>query len=129
LAFRIATQTDYPSYGYWINNGSTTLLEEWDGAHSHNHQMFGSVVEYFYKYLAGIQSPMEGNTAQGYDEIYVRPYVPEKLQFVNASVETVKGKVSSNWKKEEEAFIHEISIPANATATIALPLFGSGAQT
>ncbi len=122
LAYRVATQTTYPGYGYWINNGSTTLLEEWSGENSHNHQMFGSVTEYFYKFLAGIQSPMEGNTTQGYKNILIKPYVPEKLKFVKASLETVLGTVSSNWERRDGAFLHEVKIPANATATIALPL-------
>jgi alpha-L-rhamnosidase len=129
LAYRVATQTTYPSFGYWIKNGSTTLLEEWSGANSHNHQMFGSITEYFYKYLAGIQSPMEGNTSGGYKHIYIEPHVPEKLEFVNATLETVAGRVSSSWKKEADAFIHNVSIPANTSGTIALPILGPGAVT
>lgn len=123
LAFKVATQTTYPSYGHWINNGSTTLLEEWSGENSHNHQMFGSVVEYFYKYLAGIQSPMEVNASKGYKNIYIEPHVPEDLNFVNASLETVAGMITSDWKKEESKFTHKVLIPANSTATVALPIF------
>jgi alpha-L-rhamnosidase len=123
LAYRVATQTTYPSYGYWINNGATTLLEEWAGRNSHNHQMFGSVTEYFYKFLAGIQSPMEGKTTRGYKNIYIEPYVPQGLGSVTASVETVAGQIVSSWKKESGLFIHEVSVPANTTATVALPLF------
>jgi len=122
LAYKVATQTTYPSYGYWINNGSTTLLEEWSGENSHNHQMFGSVTEYFYKFLAGIQSPMEGNTTKAYRQIHIEPYVPHDLEFVKASVETVSGKVVSNWKKEAGSFLHEVEIPANTTASVVLPL-------
>jgi alpha-L-rhamnosidase len=122
LAYRVATQTTWPSFGYWINNNSTTLLEKWSGENSHNHQMFGSITEYFYKFLAGIQSPMEGNTAKGYRQTHIEPHIPQELSFVNASVETVSGKVVSNWKKEAGSFIHEIEIPANTTATVALPV-------
>lgn len=123
LAYRVATQTTWPSFGYWIKNNSTTLLEKWSGENSHNHQMFGSVSEYFYKFLAGIQSPMEGNTAKGYRQIHIEPYVPQELEYVNASVETVSGKVVSNWKKEASGvFVHEVEIPANTTATVVLPV-------
>ncbi|NCB06999.1 MAG: alpha-L-rhamnosidase [Bacteroidia bacterium] len=125
LAYRVATQTSYPSYGFWINNGATTLLEEWAGRNSHNHQMFGAITEYFYKFLAGIQSPMEGNTTPGYNYIFIEPHVPQGLGFVNASVETVAGTVSSNWKMNSGTFLHDVVIPANAAATIALPLFDS----
>ena len=124
LAFEAATKTTFPSYGYWIENGSTTLLEEWSGEHSHNHQMFGSVVEYFYKYLAGIQSPMEGNTSNGYRNIHIEPYVPENLSFVKSSLETVSGMVASSWQQEQGAFKHQVKIPANTTATVALPVQG-----
>ncbi|MCG6187336.1 family 78 glycoside hydrolase catalytic domain [Maribellus maritimus] len=121
-AYKIATQTTYPSFGYWINNGATTLLESWEGDNSHNHQMFGSVTEYFYKFLAGIQSPMEGKTANGYRNIYVKPFIPNELEAANASVETVAGAVVSEWKKENGNFIQNVTIPANTTATVSLPV-------
>lgn len=123
IAFEAATKTTYPSFGYWLNNGSTTLLEKWSGENSHNHQMFGSIVEYFYKYLAGIQSPMEGNTSIGYKTIYIQPHVPNNLKSVNSTLETVVGTVVSNWKKEKGSFQHNVSIPANSVATIVLPVF------
>lgn len=123
LAYRVATQNTWPSFGYWIKNNSTTLLEKWSGENSHNHQMFGSITEYFYKFLAGIQSPMEGNTSKGYRQIHIEPHVPQELEYVNASVETVSGKVVSNWKKEASgSFVHEVEIPANTTATVVLPV-------
>lgn len=123
LAFEVATKTAYPSFGYWLNNGSTTLLEKWSGENSHNHQMFGAIVEYFYKYLAGIQSPMEGNTSIGYKNIYISPQIPTNLKSVNASLETVVGTVVSNWKKDKNSFLLNVSVPANSAATIVLPVF------
>lgn len=123
LAYEVATKTTYPGYGFWLKNNATTLLEEWTGKGSHNHQMFGSVIEYFYKYLAGIQSPMEGNTSIGYRHIHLQPYVPEKLLFVNASVETIAGKINAAWKKENDTFQYNTSIPANTSATVVLPVF------
>ena len=123
LAYELAKQTTYPSHGYWINNGSTTLLEKWSGENSHNHQMFGSISEYFYKFLSGIQSPIERNTSKGYENIYIKPYIPNDLEFVNTSVETVAGAIRSYWKKDGDSFTHHVSIPANTTATVSLPLF------
>ena len=121
IAFRIASQTTYPGYGYWIENGFTTLPEEWTGINSHNHQMFGSIVEYFYKYLAGIQSPEEGKTTTGYKNIYIEPELPAGLQWVNASIETLSGTVRSGWKKENGFLNHNVSVPANSTAVVVLP--------
>lgn len=126
LAFRVATQTTYPGYGYWILNGSTTLLEEWSGAHSHNHQMFGSVSEYFYKFLAGIQSPMEGNTSKGYSHIFIKPYVPEKLQSASANLQTLRGAITSHWTRENGSFILNVAIPTNSKASVAIPVLQEG---
>jgi alpha-L-rhamnosidase len=123
LAFKVATQRTYPSYGYWLKNGSTTLLEEWSGENSQNHQMFGSISEYFYKYLAGIQSPVEGNTTVGYNHLQLQPFVPDKLQWVNSTLETVAGTIVSNWKREKNFFQYHVSIPANTTALVILPVF------
>lgn len=125
LAFEVATQTTFPSYGYWLKNGSTTLLEEWGAANSHNHQMFGSIGEYFYKYLAGIQSPMENKTSAGYRHIYLQPFVPDSLRFVKASLETVSGTVISDWRKEKDAFSYHVLIPANTTGTVIIPVGGN----
>jgi alpha-L-rhamnosidase len=123
LAFEAATKTKYPSYGHWLENGATTLLENWTMTWSHNHQYFGSVVEYFYKYLAGIQSPMEGKTGIGYESIHLEPHVPSGLRSVDASLETAAGTVASSWVKEDDAFVYGVSVPANATATVVLPVF------
>ncbi len=122
LAYEVATQTTYPSYGFWLENGSTTFLEDWDGRASHNHQMFGSITEYFYKFLGGIQSPMEGNTTVAYRDIHIRPYIPDGLNSVSAKIETISGNVVSNWSKEGSTSFYEVNIPANTTATVALPI-------
>ncbi|MCK3684738.1 family 78 glycoside hydrolase catalytic domain [Maribellus sp. YY47] len=121
LAYKVATQKTYPGYGFWLENNSTTLLEHWSGNDSHNHEMFGSVVEYFYKYLAGIQSPVEGLTTKGYNHIQLQPYTPDGLDFVNASLETMSGKIISNWEKKDDGFHYKVSIPGNTTATIVFP--------
>lgn len=125
LAYEVATQRTYPSFGYWLDNGSTTLLEKFNGDNSHNHQMFGSIVEYFYKYLAGIRSPLEVGTSKGYKEIYLAPSVPEGLEFVNASLETVSGRVVSHWKKSENSFSYLVEIPTNTNGKVAIPISGS----
>lgn len=122
LAYEVATQTTFPSYGFWIKNGSTTFLENWDVRASHNHQMFGTVTEYFYKFLGGIQSPMEGKTAVGYKDIFIKPYLPDGLEAVSTTIGTVSGDIVSNWSKEGSSFIQEVTVPANSTATLSLPI-------
>ncbi|WP_215223279.1 family 78 glycoside hydrolase catalytic domain [Echinicola shivajiensis] len=125
LAYEVATQRTYPSFGYWLDNNSTTLLEKFNGDNSHNHQMFGSVVEYFYKYLAGIRSPLEEGTSKGYKQIYLAPSVPKGLNFVNASLETVSGKIVSHWEKTTRSFAYMVELPANTRGKVAIPVLGN----
>lgn len=124
VAYSVATKTTYPSYGYWLEKGATTLLEEWSGKNSHNHQMFGSVDEFFYKYLAGIRSPEDGITTNGYKHIHIQPFVPDGLSFVEASLKTATGIIESWWQRKPDSFKLSVVIPANSDATISLPLFG-----
>jgi len=122
VAYSILKKTTYPSFGYWIAKGSTTLIEQWDGKNSHNHQMFGSVDEFFYKYLAGIRSPGDGGTTRGYKQIHIQPFVPVDLSFVNATVNSIAGKIESNWQQLEDSFILNVRIPANTSATVSIPV-------
>jgi alpha-L-rhamnosidase len=120
LAYSILKTTTYPGFGYWIEKGATTLLEQWDGRNSHNHQMFGSVDEFFYKYLAGIRSPEDGETTRGYKHIHIQPYIPDGLSFVNASLNTVAGRIESNWQENPDSFLLNVVIPANSSATVSI---------
>jgi alpha-L-rhamnosidase len=122
LAYTIATKTTYPSYGYWIEKGATTLWEEWSGKNSHNHEMFGTIDEFFYKYLVCIRSPMDGITTPGYKHIHIQPYIPEGLTFVEASLQTVAGNIESRWQQKSDLVQLRIGIPANSDATVSIPL-------
>jgi alpha-L-rhamnosidase len=122
LAYALATQETFPSYGYWIRNNSTTLLEEWGGANSHNHQMFGTITEYFYQHLAGIRSPASGKTSPAYKHIHLQPYMPDSLQEVKAKLNTLSGEIVSHWKKQAGGYQYHVNIPPNTTATLILPL-------
>lgn len=118
----VVTQTTYPSWGHWVENGATTLWESWNAESSHNHQMFGTVNEYLYKYLAGIQAPTNEGTSAGYKEIHIKPYIPGDLDWAEASIETVRGTVSSRWEKSENGLNLEITIPANTTGKVTIPM-------
>lgn len=122
VAYAVVTRATYPGYGYWITNGATTLWESWAGESSHNHQVFGSVEEYFYKYLAGIRAPGQGGTTRGYRRILIRPDVPAGLREVRARLDTVAGTVSSHWWQGDGRFRLVVRIPANSTALVSVPL-------
>ena len=125
IAYTIATNRDYPSWGYMIENGATTIWELWNGdtadptMNSHNHVMLlGDLIVWFYEYLAGIQS-REGSI--GFREIHMQPYVADGLDYVTASHHSVQDLIKSAWTKEGNTFEWDITIPGNSTALVYIP--------
>ena len=136
LAFKIASNDTYPSWGYMVRNGATTIWELWNGntadpsMNSGNHVMLlGDLILWEYEYLGGIRA-----LEPGYSNIELKPYPIEGLDFVNCAYESVSGQIESNWKREGNRFEWDIVIPANTTAEVCLPTtngyetktFGSG---
>jgi len=121
-AYSAVTKTTFPSFGYWIKRGATTLREAWDGRASQNHQMFGAVDEYFYKYLAGIWSPTDEKTSRAYKHIHIQPYIPQGLASAEASINTVAGRIESAWQQSADQLKLKVVIPANCDALIAIPV-------
>jgi alpha-L-rhamnosidase len=117
-AYTIATQTDYPSYGFWADSlGWTSLGENWEASsRSRNHHMFGSIAQWFYEGLAGIRL-----AAPGYEKIVIRPLVPAGLDSVSATIETVRGRVASRWRRAGQGLELDVIIPTNSTARIYVP--------
>jgi|GEM_PF-381547 len=119
VAYTVATQRTYPSWGHWVENDMTALLERWTlNARSRDHHFLGSIDEWFYKYLAGIRAPDE----PGFDRFTVKPHPPEDLDEVTATTETVKGTIESHWLQNDDGtFTHDLSIPVNASADVHVP--------
>lgn len=120
LAYRIATQTDFPGWGWMLKNGATTLWEHWafsDNTFSHNHPMFGSISQWMLQSLGGIRP---GPDAVGFDRILIAPKTPAGLDWVKSSYRSVRGKIVSNWKREGRAVRCEIEVPVNTRARIVL---------
>lgn len=118
VVYAMATKTTYPSWGDIINKGFTTLIEMWDGTGSHNHIMWGTIDEWFYKALAGIDLAPE---APGYKKIIIKPRVVGDLTWAKGSVNTIRGKVASSWEKKGNSLTLNVTIPANSTAKIYVP--------
>ncbi len=123
LALRMATDTTYPSWGYMVKNGATTIWELWNGdtgdpaMNSGNHVMLlGDLIIWYYEYLGGIR-PL----APGYSKIMLKPYPLKGLDYVNCSYQSVCGLIKSKWKRNGNRFEWEILIPANTTAEVWLP--------
>ncbi|NLN17833.1 MAG: family 78 glycoside hydrolase catalytic domain [Firmicutes bacterium] len=118
VAYRIATKTTYPSWGYWLAQGATTLWESWDGINSRNHIMFGDIGAWFYKALAGINPDPE---SPGFKHTIIRPHPVDDLEWVSAEHHTMYGTIVSSWKKQGDDFTLRIRIPVNTTATVWIP--------
>ena len=125
LAYDIATQTSYPSWGYMIENGATTLWELWQlrqgpSMNSHNHPMFGSVGSWLYKALAGIQL---ASGSVGFEKIRIIPQMVRDLRHAAGSTRTVRGEVSSSWSREEKCVKLDVIIPVGSEAEVVIPKF------
>ncbi len=122
LAYTIATRTTYPSWGHWLEQGATTLWENWDGTMSRNHVMFGDINAWFFQALAGIRHDPE---EPGFRSIIIAPQFVGDLTSVKAEVETLQGTIRSAWRDNNygsgEHFELELTIPANSRATVKAP--------
>ena len=125
LAYTFATNTTYPSWGYMVEHGATTVWELWNGdtadpaMNSGNHVMLvGDLIIWLYENLAGIKS----DPAQpGFKHIIMQPELVGDLKFVKASHRSPFGVIESEWQRSGKNFDWRIIIPPNSTATVYLP--------
>jgi alpha-L-rhamnosidase len=125
IAYQIATNRDYPGWGYMIENGATTIWELWNGntadpaMNSHNHVMLlGDLITWFYENLAGIRTNPE---YPAFKQIILKPSLIDELNFVKASYHSVHGMIKSEWKKQVDLFTWKITIPGNTKAVLYIP--------
>ena len=127
VAFTVATQTSEPSWGYWIDGAKFTALgESWPaGTRSRNHHFFGAIVQWFYEDLAGIR-PLE----PGFKKIEFKPEIPTSgLERVSAFYESVRGTVAASWQRTATGLELDITVPANATGRVYIPVADAKAVT
>ncbi|MFD0676247.1 MULTISPECIES: alpha-L-rhamnosidase [unclassified Paenibacillus] len=123
IIYKMARQTDYPSYGYQIAHGATTLTEAWDGptvGKSQNHFMLGHLEEWLYRYLAGIDYVYEPSLDTY--KITIQPALPGDLEAVTAEHILPVGKVRVSWKRgNDNQFTLDVELPANCVGDIYIP--------
>ncbi len=126
VAYTLAAQHTYPSWGYMVEKGATTIWELWNGdtgdpgMNSGNHVMLlGDLIIWLYEDLAGIKANPE---IPAFKHTVMKPNVVGDLTFVDASYKSIYGKIKSSWKTEDGKFSWDITIPANTTATIYVPV-------
>jgi alpha-L-rhamnosidase len=131
-AYQLLLNDTYPSWGYMIKQGATTMWERWDGwteaqgfqdpdMNSFNHYAYGAIGEWMYRYVAGIDLDRATPDYHGYKRILIRPTIDERLSFARATYHSIHGAISSHWWIEGDQLHLEIVIPANTTARVIVP--------
>jgi alpha-L-rhamnosidase len=126
VAHRLLRNETFPSWGYSIRHGATTIWERWDGwtedtgfqtpmMNSFNHYSLGSVGQWLYEHVAGIRA-----AKPGYERVLIAPE-PGELDWARAEYHSVRGTITSAWRQDGETFHLNVGIPANVTATVVLP--------
>nr|WP_233752848.1 glycoside hydrolase family 78 protein [Flavilitoribacter nigricans] len=119
LAYTVAAQETFPSWGWWIVSGSTTLSENWDleaGSDiSRNHIMFGEIGAWYYKALGGIKpDPAE----PGFKHVLLEPHFVPDLQQFSATHESPYGEIRSSWERKGKKVSYQLTIPPNSRGTV-----------
>jgi alpha-L-rhamnosidase len=128
VAHRLLLNETFPSWGYSIRHGATTIWERWDGwteehgfqtalMNSFNHYSLGSVAQWLYEYVAGIRIDPE---RPAYEHVVIAP-TPGELDRAEATFRSVRGQIRSAWRRTDRGFRLTVEVPANVTATVVLP--------
>lgn len=126
LAFTMATQRDFPGWGYMLAQGATTMWEQWDGYWSQIHSCYTCPGGWMYQGLAGIRPDESG---PGFKKIIIKPAVVGDLTWVKCSYDSIHGRIVSNWSREGDRLTMEVAIPVNTTATVYVPAKDSATVT
>ncbi len=125
VAWTLLLRETYPSWGYMVRKGATTIWERWNGdtgdpaMNSYNHYAFGSVVEWYYRVLAGIDTDA---AAPGFRNIVIHPHPDARLGHAHTEYDSVRGRIVSDWSLGEDGGLSlAVTVPANTTATVVLP--------
>jgi hypothetical protein len=125
LLYEMNNRDDVPGYGYQLKHGATALTESWPALKyvSNNHMMLGHFMEWFYSGLAGIK---QQNGDIGFHKILIEPQLVKGIDWVKSSYNSINGPIEVNWKKENGGLTMDVTIPANCSAKIVLPVSNSG---
>ncbi|MBQ2841931.1 MAG: family 78 glycoside hydrolase catalytic domain [Clostridia bacterium] len=116
IAMKVLTQKTYPGWGYWLENGTDSAWESWEKTtRSKNHYFLATYDEAFFTHLAGLKE-----IENGWKKFTVAPVLDCGLEFVNASVKTPLGKAGCSWKKTENGYTVEVTVPEGSEANIRL---------
>jgi alpha-L-rhamnosidase len=132
IVYKTVNTTSFPGWGYMISQGATTVWEGWsldNGGYKAEESMtmLTGVCRFFYDSIAGIQEPNFYGSREfepGYGVIRIKPHVLGGLRHAGASIKTIRGIVSSCWKKTADSLVLDVTIPGNATGQVSVPKMG-----
>jgi len=127
VAYRLFHNDTFPSWGFSIKQGATSIWERWDGwtpekgfqdpgMNSFAHYSFGAVGQWMFENIGGIRTD-----GPGFKRIIIRPCPDGKLTFAKTSYNSIHGRIATNWKLQGKQLRVSVSIPANTTATVYIP--------
>ncbi len=123
-AYRVASSESYPSLGYMVENGATTVWERWNsdvagpGMNSRNHFAFGCMTAWYFEALAGIMIDEE---KPGFESVNIVPRPSGDLTWARASYPSIRGTITSAWIIEDGSIHLKVQIPANTKARVHIP--------
>jgi alpha-L-rhamnosidase len=125
LAYKLLLNTDYPSWGYLVDHGATTMWERWNGdqmrddpsMNSYNHYAYGAVADWIYRYAAGIDTT---SADAGFHTIYLHPTFDTRLGSIDLTYDSPYGPIHSAWTVQNGTAKWELTIPANTTGWLPL---------
>jgi alpha-L-rhamnosidase len=123
MAYDLAVQTSYPSWGYMIEKGATTVWELWQdnnrpAMNSHDHPALGSVGAWLYQALGGIdQQP----GSEAYAHLRIVPQIVKDLHWASASIDTMRGPVTTSWTHDQAQTTLQVTVPVNCDAEVVIP--------
>lgn len=127
IAMNALLKKTFPSFGFQIEQGATTIWEQWSngiprgGMVSHSHAMFAGMDTFFYHKLAGLES-----VSCAYEKFVIKPIIPKELSFVSCVQETVRGKFKISWNKKNDILEMKLEIPAGCSGTVEVPCSTDG---
>lgn len=129
VASRVVNRDRFPGWGHMLDRGATTLWEHWeysDNTYSHNHPMFGSVSEWFFKALGGLNAD---GRAPGWREFQIRPQIVDEVDWVRCSYRSARGLIRCNWRRNGAGLRVDLEAPANTNCTFYMPAAPGAAVT
>ncbi len=108
LAVKILERKEYPSFGYWAENGQTSLCEDFELTNSLNHHMYSCVAEYMSRYLCGLE------LGQGMRSAKISPRLPENMSYAQTEVHTLQGDYRIRVERTEQGQTVHCEVPTGA---------------